>query len=136
MLGNNYTRLNAYSELVTALNAYADINTVQRSSLQLLCHHSKATVGALYLMNEERNVLELSAGYALKENGGQVKAFAMGEGIPGQCAAEQRVLEVKNIPILSGFSVDTGLVEVAPSWCLLCRFCSRTRCWVSFCSAR
>ena len=114
MLGNNYTRLNAYSELVTALNAYADIHTVQRSSLQLLCHHSKATVGALYLMNEHKNILELSAGYALKENGESVKTFAMGEGIPGQCAAEQRVLEVKNIPILSGFSVDTGLVEVAP----------------------
>ena len=114
MLGNNYTRLNAYSELVTALNAYADINTIQHRSLQLLCHHSKATVGALYLMNEEKNILELSAGYALSEKGANVKVFAMGEGIPGQCAAEQRVLEVKNIPILSGFSVDTGLVEVAP----------------------
>ncbi len=114
MLGNNYTRLNAYSELVTALNAYADINTIQHRSLQLLCHHAKATVGALYLMNEEKNILELSAGYALKEKGVDVKTFAMGEGIPGQCAAEQRVLEVKNIPILSGFSVDTGLVEVAP----------------------
>jgi signal transduction histidine kinase/CheY-like chemotaxis protein/CHASE3 domain sensor protein len=114
MLGNNYTRLNAYSELVTALNAYADINTIQHRSLQLLCHHAKATVGALYLMNEEKNILELSAGYALSEKGMNVKVFAMGEGIPGQCAAEQRVLEVKNIPILSGFSVDTGLVEVAP----------------------
>ena len=114
MLGNNYTRLNAYSELVTALNAYADINTIQHRSLQLLCHHAKATVGALYLMNDEKNILELSAGYALSEKGMNVKVFAMGEGIPGQCAAEQRVLEVKNIPILSGFSVDTGLVEVAP----------------------
>ncbi|MGA7161458.1 MAG: response regulator [Bacteroidota bacterium] len=114
MLGNNYTRLNAYSELVTALNAYADLNTIEHRSLQLLCHHAKASVGALYLMNEEGNILELSAGYALKEKGERVKTFAMGEGIPGQCAAEQRVLEVKNIPILSGFAVDTGLVEVAP----------------------
>jgi len=31
-------------ELVTALNAYADINTIQHRSLQLLCHHAKATV--------------------------------------------------------------------------------------------
>ena len=114
MLGNNYTRLNAYSELVTALNAFADISTIQHRSLQLLCHHAKASVGALYLMNERKNILELSAGYALKENGEKVKTFAIGEGIPGQCAAEQRVLEVKNIPILSGFAVDTGLVEVAP----------------------
>ncbi len=114
MLGNNYTRLNAYSELVTALNAHADIKTVQKRSMQLLCHHARASVGALYLMNEEKNVLELSAGYALKDNEGRIKTFAIGEGIPGQCAAEQRVLEVKNMPVLSGFDVDTGLVEVAP----------------------
>lgn len=114
MLGNNYTRLNAYSELVTALNAHADIDTVKQRSMQLLCHHARASVGALYLMNEEKNVLELSAGYALKENNGKIRTFKIGEGIPGQCAAEQRVLEVKNIPILSGFDVDVGLVEVAP----------------------
>ena len=95
MLGNNYTRLNAYSELVTALNAFADMNTIQQRSLQLLCHHAKASVGALYLMNEGKKILELSAGYALKEKGEKVKSFAMGEGIPGQCAAEQRVLEVR-----------------------------------------
>lgn len=114
MLGNNYTRLNAYSELVTALNAYADISTVEQRSLQLLCHHARASVGALYLMNDEKKLLELTAGYALKEKNEVIKTFAVGEGIPGQCAAEGRVLEVKNIPILSGFSVDTGLVEVAP----------------------
>ncbi|HTX19627.1 MAG TPA: response regulator [Bacteroidota bacterium] len=114
MLGNNYTRLNAYSELVTALNAHADIATVEERSMQLLCHHARASVGALYLMNAQTQVLELAAGYALKKNEGTIKTFGLGEGIPGQCAAEQRVLEVKNIPILSGFDVDTGLVEVAP----------------------
>ncbi len=114
MLGNNYTRLNAYSELVTALNAHSDIETIEQRSLQLLCQHAKASVGAFYLLDKNSNILELSAGYALKENGHTVKRFAMGEGIPGQCADEQRVLEVKNIPVLSGFAVDTGLVEVAP----------------------
>ena len=114
MLGNNYTRLNAYSELVTALNAHSDIETIEQRSLQLLCQHAKASVGAFYLLDRNKNTLELSAGYALKENGLSVKSFAMGEGIPGQCAEEQRVLEVKNIPVLSGFAVDTGLVEIAP----------------------
>ena len=72
----------------------------------------------MYLFNTEKNVFELSAGYALKDKGEKSKTFAMGEGIPGQCAAEQRVLEVKNIPVLSNFAVDTGLVEVAP-YCVL-----------------
>jgi signal transduction histidine kinase/DNA-binding response OmpR family regulator/HAMP domain-containing protein len=118
MLGNNYTRLNAYSELVTALNTHADIGNIEQRSMQLLCHHAKASVGALYLFNADKNILELSAGYALKDKGEKVKTFALGEGIPGQCAAEQRVLEVKNIPVLSSFAVDTGLVEVAP-YCIL-----------------
>ncbi len=118
MLGNNYTRLNAYSELVTALNTHADMGNIEQRSMQLLCHHARASVGALYLFNTEKNVFELSAGYALKEKGEKSKTFKMGEGIPGQCAAEQRVLEVKNIPVLSNFAVDTGLVEVAP-YCIL-----------------
>lgn len=118
MLGNNYTRLNAYSELVTALNTHADMGNIEQRSMQLLCHHARASVGALYLFNKEKNVFELSAGYALKDNGEKSKTFAMGEGIPGQCAAEQRVLEVKNISVLSDFAVDTGLVEVAP-YCVL-----------------
>jgi signal transduction histidine kinase/DNA-binding response OmpR family regulator/CHASE3 domain sensor protein len=118
MLGNNYTRLNAYSELVTALNTHADMSNIEQRSMQLLCHHARASVGALYLFNTENNLFELSAGYALKDKGEKVKTFAMGEGIPGQCAAEQRVIEVKNIPVLSHFAVDTGLVEVAP-YCVL-----------------
>lgn len=118
MLGNNYTRLNAYSELVTALNTHADMGNIEQRSMQLLCHHARASVGALYLFNTEKNVFELSAGYALSNKSEKVKTFAMGEGIPGQCAAEQRVLEVKNIPVLSNFAVDTGLVEVAP-YCIL-----------------
>src|SRR5450759_1614845 len=49
MLGNNYTRLNAYSELVTALNTHADMDNIEQRSMQLLCHHARASVGALYL---------------------------------------------------------------------------------------
>ncbi len=116
MLGNNYTRLNAYSELVTALNSHADIATVKNESLRLLCHDASASVGALYLLNAERNVLQLAAGYALKDSLPTAKEFAIGEGIPGQCAAEQRTLEVDDISITAEFRIDTGLVEVAPQY--------------------
>ncbi|MEX0602853.1 MAG: HAMP domain-containing protein, partial [Bacteroidota bacterium] len=66
MLGNNYTRLNAYSELVTALNTFVDIEDVENKSLELLCQHAGASMGALYLLNPETRMLELSAGYALR----------------------------------------------------------------------
>jgi signal transduction histidine kinase/CheY-like chemotaxis protein/HAMP domain-containing protein len=114
MLGNNYTRLKAYSELVTALNSHSDMDTVQTGSLRLLCQHSRASVGALYIGSDGDSLLHLAAGYALKDQGGAAKTLSFGEGIPGQCALERKVLEISNISPASGFAIDTGLVEVPP----------------------
>jgi len=114
MLGNNYTRLKAYSELVTTLNSLESIREVEYQSLQLLCKNTHSSVGALYLLSSETNSLELAAGYGLKGNGERVRQFQIGEGIPGQCAKEQRILEVNNISLATDFSVDTGLVDVPP----------------------
>ncbi|MBI4428533.1 MAG: response regulator [Ignavibacteriales bacterium] len=114
MLGNNYTKLRAYSELVTTLNSLESIHEVESRSLELLCKNLHASVGALYLLNNEIAQLELVAGYGLKRNGELVKTVRFGEGIPGQCAKEQRILEVNEIPATSDFMIDTGLVEVAP----------------------
>lgn len=116
MLGNNYTRLQAYSELVTALNTHAEMAAVESRSLTLLCRHIHASVGALYLLDEGGTMLQLVAGYALKNKGQQTKSFAIGEGIPGQCAAEQHSIEVKNLPSTAGLTIDTGLVEVSPRY--------------------
>lgn len=113
MLGNNYTRLNAYSELVTALNSRESIAEIESKSLNLLCHHSNAAVGALYLSDDNFKTLELVAGHGLRAET-LSKKFAFGEGLPGQCAEERKVLEISDIRIGSDFVVDTGLVEVVP----------------------
>lgn len=116
MLGNTYTRLNAYSELVTALNSHVDIQDVEINSLNLICHHAGANVGALYLLNPKTDMLELSAGYALRDGGAGIKRFALGEGIPGQCAQEVRTIEMNDLPSDAGFSIDTGLVDLTPRY--------------------
>lgn len=118
LLGNNYNRLNAYSELVTTLNSSASMEDVQRRGLEILCKHTHAAVGALYLVVRGQKALELVSGYALRTDGVLEKRLAFGEGIPGQCAAESKILEVENIPASSGFIVDTGLVELLPSYVL------------------
>lgn len=115
-LGNNYTRLKAYSELVTTLNSLKSLDEIKEKSLEILCESTHSSVGALYLVDKEKNVLELVEGYALKQNGDTVKSFAMGEGIPGQCAKEEKVLELESIPTDSGFLINTGLVEIVPSY--------------------
>jgi nitrate/nitrite-specific signal transduction histidine kinase len=116
LLGNNYTRLNAYSELVTTLNSSASIDEVEEKSLQILCEHTRAAVGALYLLNRDERALELVSGFALKSNGQVKKKLTLGEGIPGQCAAEVKTLELDDISTNSSFLIDTGLVELVPSY--------------------
>lgn len=115
ILKNNYTRLNAYSELVTALNTYTAEETVEQRSLELICQHVEATVGALYL-TKDQNTFELVAGYGLQNRGDRVRRFSLGEGIPGQCAREKRIIEVNDIPSASDFVIDTGVVAVAPRY--------------------
>jgi signal transduction protein with GAF and PtsI domain len=89
---------------------------VEEKSLQLLCKHTRASVRTLYVLNKEDGRLELVSGYALKRNGQATKSLAMGEGIPGQCASEVKILEVEDIPSTSAFTIDTGLVELAPHY--------------------
>ena len=115
MLGNNYTRLNAYSELITTLNNLATLDDVEAKSLQLLCSHTGSSIGALYILNADGTVLDLAANYALKGKGRAISTFEVGEGIPGQCAEELKVIEVKNVPAESGFQISLGLVEVPPA---------------------
>ncbi len=118
MLGSNYHRLNAYSELVTTLNSSASMEDVEGKGLEILCKHTHAAIGALYLVIRGEKALRLVSGYALRKHAGLEKYLAFGEGIPGQCAAEGKVLELEKIPAGSGFIVDTGLGELVPSYVL------------------
>lgn len=113
MLGNNYTRLTAYSELVTALNSHERIADIEEKSLNLLCFHSNAAVGALYLTDDDGTLLELAAGHGLKKSI-RSKKIPVGEGLPGQCALEQKTIEISDIRLSSDYAMDTGFVEIIP----------------------
>jgi signal transduction histidine kinase/CheY-like chemotaxis protein/HAMP domain-containing protein len=114
MLQNNYNRLTAYSELMTALNTHDSTENVEQDSLQILCSHTGAAVGALYLLENEQNLLRLVSGYALNMTEDKSE-YKVGEGVPGQCAAMKKNLEVNDIIATKGFIIDTGLVKVAPT---------------------
>jgi signal transduction histidine kinase/CheY-like chemotaxis protein/HAMP domain-containing protein len=118
MLGNNYNRLNAYSELVTTLNSSASMEDVQRKALEILCTHTHASLGALYLVIRGQRALELVSGYGLRKDKALEKRLAFGEGIPGECAIERKEIELVDIPGGSGYIVDTGFVELVPSYVL------------------
>jgi len=114
MLGSNYTRLRAYSELVTTLNSVKSVEEVQEKGLRLMCQHTGSAIGALFIHKKDTSKLELVTGYGLKETTSLIKSLSFGEGIPGQCAAEKKIIEIDRIPKDSGFIVDTGFSEVIP----------------------
>ncbi|MCX6132933.1 MAG: response regulator [Ignavibacteriales bacterium] len=116
LLGSNYNRLNAYSELVTTLNSSASMQDVERKGLEILCKHTHAVLGALYLVARGERYLDLVGGFALKVGGALQKRIDFGEGIPGECAAKAQEIEVDGISITSGFVVETGLGLLVPSY--------------------
>jgi PAS domain S-box-containing protein len=55
-------------------------------------------VGAVYVLNEDSERLRRIASYGLAEGSASVDAFGLGEGLIGQCAREQKPLELTSIP--------------------------------------
>jgi signal transduction histidine kinase/CheY-like chemotaxis protein/HAMP domain-containing protein len=117
MLQYNYNRLTAYSELMTALNKHESLSTVEQASLQILCSHTDASVGALYLIETDSNILRLVSGYSLQNIENRME-YKIGEGIPGQCAAMKQTIEVNDFVAGKDFIIDTGLVSVIPMYIL------------------
>ena len=117
MLQFNYNRLTAYSELLTALNEHDSLATLEQASLQILCAHIEASVGALYLLETDSDVLRLVSGYALQTMNNRTE-YKVGEGIPGQCAAMKKTIEINNFVAAKDFIIDTGLVNVVPAYVL------------------
>lgn len=113
LLGNNYTRLNAYSELVTALNTRESITEIEQNSVNLLCYHSNAAVGALYLADDNDKELTFVAGHGLRTSALK-KTILMGEGLPGQCALDRKTIEVFDVNAGKEYLIDTGIAEIIP----------------------
>ncbi|MBP8975181.1 MAG: response regulator [Bacteroidetes bacterium] len=113
ILNENYTRLNAYSELVTTLNNLKGMDEVQGKSLQLLCEHTHSAVGALYLFDKTERTLKLGATYGITSTVLK-NSFALGEGLPGQCALDKKAIVIQDIPQSNEYIIRTGIVDVIP----------------------
>ncbi|MCX7984903.1 MAG: response regulator [Bacteroidetes bacterium] len=113
ILGENYTRLQAYSELVTTLNNLKGIEEIQKRSLQLLCEHTRSALGALYFFNKTEHILSLTATYGFISDGTRTKLL-LGEGIPGECALERKPLVLRDIPPTTEYVISTGIFDIVP----------------------
>ncbi|MBF0583391.1 MAG: response regulator [Magnetococcales bacterium] len=69
--------------------------------------------GALFLLDEQQQRLQLSGGYALAPESEQKTVIGLHEGVIGQCAVEQRTIVLTGVPE-AHVSVRTGLGRSAP----------------------
>lgn len=116
MLNENYTRVKAYSDMMTTLNRNDTFTGVVAESLDLLCQQTNSGVGALYIYDRSTEQLTLTGKFAMPEKVRTQATFSIGEGVVGECARLKQSLEITDIALNSDFSIDTGIQSHVPSY--------------------
>ena len=106
-------RESSYNQIMTALNASIDRDTMLKEGLNEIVKHLNAPSGIIYLYDEEANVLKPAASHAVQKEL-LTESFELGEGIPGETALERKTLIISDIPQDGEYEVELGLMEIAP----------------------
>ncbi|WP_010289398.1 ATP-binding protein [Kurthia massiliensis] len=98
------------------VKSYQGITSIQELAslfLTQVANVTKSTYGALYIQpDNEVDVYERFASYALTENTVARRSFKLGEGLIGQCAKEGRMMRLENLDDYQ--LISTGLGDIAP----------------------
>ncbi|HSB97087.1 MAG TPA: CHASE3 domain-containing protein, partial [Spongiibacteraceae bacterium] len=103
------------AELANKVVGQLSLSTVCNNTLHFLCEYLDATVGAIYVVENDDKVLKRAATYAFSAEAQQrQQSFQMGESLVGQAAVERRLLQIQNV---SGgyFQINSGLGATLPS---------------------
>ena len=106
-------RESSYNQIMTALNASIDLNTMLKEGLNEIVKHLNAPFGVIYLYDVEENVLKPAATHAVKKEL-LTAQFEVGEGIPGEAALERKTLIIKDIPQNERYHIELGVMEANP----------------------
>jgi len=99
--------------LNVAFRQGSDLNALSRICIQYIAKYLQLPIGALYIANESRRVLDLGAGYAFSKRKELNKVIPYGEGLVGQCATEREVIILTKIPE-DYFPVKSAIGSAAP----------------------
>jgi len=69
--------------------------------------------GAFYLLDEATDRFQFIGGYGYRQRPGMSLAYARGEGIVGQCAAEKKAITVRDLPA-DYITIASGVGEAPP----------------------
>jgi HAMP domain-containing protein/signal transduction histidine kinase/DNA-binding response OmpR family regulator len=101
------------AKFTNMLQGQRDLGAVGKMLLDELTPLVNAQMGVIYQMEEgERPVLRLLSAYASQYGDGYPGAFAVGEGLVGQCAADGRQKLITNVR--SAAPISSALLQVTP----------------------
>lgn len=113
---------NAANGLNTEMLGLKQLHTLTTAILEYLVSCSNSHTGAFYLLQE--NVLHLQSGYALPANHQQ--EIKVGEGLSGQCAANQKIIHLKNID-KNSITISYAGGDIKPASILALPVCYESR---------
>lgn len=116
MLNENYTRVKAYSDMMTTLNRNDTFHGVVTESLDLLCQQTRSGVGALYIFDKRVEKLVLAGKFAMSSKHKTQTAFSIGEGVVGECARLKQSLEILDVASDSALNIETGIQSHIPAY--------------------
>ncbi len=86
------------NELNALMRGEQEVAGMAIKVLAYLAEYLKAGVGALYLFDEQREELYLTATYAYTPRRNEGERFRLGESLIGQAAREQKIICLKGVP--------------------------------------
>jgi tubulin-specific chaperone A len=109
------------TDLNNAMRGELDIPELAQNIISFLTTYLDAQVGLLYFVTQQ-DTLKLVGSHALGKEKVPVKRFKFGEGIIGQAAKENRLIEITDIPEDS-IKIRPGFGEISPSHVIVVPFC-------------
>ncbi|TWJ16427.1 response regulator [Geobacter argillaceus] len=86
------------NDLNAILRGDRKVDEMIEKSLAFLCEYLGAGVGAFYSYNDRSNELSVSATYAMTRRKNLNERIALGEGLAGEAAKEQKIICLTNVP--------------------------------------
>lgn len=108
------------SELNNRMRGELDISGLARNIIGFFTTYLDAQVGLLYLVSKAET-LKLVGSHALGKEKAHVKRFKFGEGVVGQAAQENKIIEITDIPEDS-VRVRAGFGDILPKSILVVPF--------------
>jgi CheY-like chemotaxis protein/CHASE3 domain sensor protein/putative methionine-R-sulfoxide reductase with GAF domain len=118
---NRNWNLGGSAELAKAMQGNKSLQELSQVIINHMGTYLNAQIGALYVAEEDGMHLKLCATYAFDQRKNTPGVIKFGEGIVGQCAAENKFILITDVPD-NYFIINTGFGAVLPKSIIIIPF--------------